>query len=66
MSNVRSGDKLAVKNGRYVCPVCGSTTQQTADLDTQAENLRLWCRKCKTKFITNIVDGQCSVVSRCP
>ena len=58
--------KLTIKKGRYVCPVCNQTTYQQADPGTNATGLLLWCRNCKSVFRVNIVDGQCSVVSRCP
>jgi len=66
LPNVRKGDMLNVKNGRYVCPVCMSRLDQPVSVLTQAENLPLWCRKCKSKIVVNIDSGRCSVVSRCP
>jgi len=62
--NNQSG-KLTIKDGMYVCPVCRQKTNQAASSDTQAMNLRLWCRHCKTVHIVNIISGQCSIVSRC-
>lgn len=56
--------RLSVKDGMYVCPVCRQKTNQAADPSTNAQNLRLWCRHCKTVHIVNIVFGQCSIVSR--
>lgn len=58
--------KLAVRDGRYVCPDCKQITHQVARRDTEAKNLLLWCRNCKAKFLVNIENGQCFVTSRMP
>lgn len=58
-------DKLVVKDGLYVCPNCKQKTHQAARKDTEAKNLLLWCRNCKAKFLVNIENGQCFVISRC-
>ncbi len=57
-------DKLKVRNGRYVCPFCGTATYQKASLETSAKNLILWCRRCKEEFQVNIDSGQCSLTAR--
>lgn len=64
MQNAKAAVTLAVKDGLYVCPVCKEKTQQAFDAATNATNLRLWCKKCKSVHYVNIVFGQCSVVSR--
>lgn len=64
MQTTVKADTLAVKDGLYVCPTCRQKTNQAADEATNAENLRLWCRNCKTTHIVNIVSGQCFVISR--
>lgn len=55
---------LTVKDGRVVCPNCKRKTDQAIRLDTKAENLELWCRRCKTSFIVNIELGACSSSTR--
>ena len=65
MQNKQQPVTLSVKDGLYVCPVCREKTQQAHDPSTNATNLRLWCKKCKSVHYVNIVFGQCSVVSRC-
>ena len=64
MQNVNRPVTLTVRDGLYVCPVCKEKTQQAFDPATNATNLRLWCKKCKSTHYVNIVFGQCSVVSR--
>ena len=64
LQSSRTPVTLAVKDGLYICPVCKEKTQQAFDPATNATNLRLWCKKCKSVHYVNIVFGQCSVVSR--
>lgn len=64
MQNGKKAVRLDVKDGLYVCPVCRSKTQQAFDPSTNASNLRLWCKQCKSVHYVDIVSGQCSVVSR--
>lgn len=64
MSSGAKSDILTIKDGLYVCPACKRKTNQAADVATNAENLRLWCRHCKAVYVVNIVRGQCSIVSR--
>ena len=56
---------LHVKAGLIVCPVCKNKTNQAMHPKTEATNLPLWCRTCKTQTIVNIANGQCYEVSRC-
>ena len=65
MQTGKNCDKLVVKDGLYVCPNCKQKTSQAAREDTEARNLSLWCRNCKAKFLVNIENGQCFVISRC-
>lgn len=58
--------KLNIKGGLIVCPVCRQKTNQSVRKDTQAKNLPLWCRTCKTLHYVNIVDGQCYLISQSP
>ena len=63
MQKQAGGRKLRIKNGRYVCPYCGTTMNQQARLETKAENLVLWCWKCKAEIKVNIDSGQCFVIA---
>ncbi|HWS43311.1 MAG TPA: cysteine-rich KTR domain-containing protein [Pseudoflavonifractor sp.] len=58
-------DKLRIRKGFIVCPVCKQPTNQAVRPDTSAQNLQLWCRNCKAVHVVNIDLGQCYVISRC-
>lgn len=60
MQKLQNGGKLCLKDGKVVCPICKRKTDQTVEPDTRAENLRLWCRRCKSSFVVNIDLGACS------
>lgn len=52
-------DRLVVKDGWLVCPVC----QRNKHLlrvrpETEARNLQIYCKDCKTELILNIDKGQ--------
>lgn len=64
MQSLKSPVTLAVKDGLYVCPVCKEKTHQAYDEATNATNLRLWCKKCKSVHYVNIVFGRAAVISR--
>ena len=66
MQTITKGAKLAIVKGRYVCPICKSKTHQEASPETSAQNLLIWCPKCKNTFCVNIDRGQCSYVSQRP
>lgn len=51
---------LRLKDGKIVCPCCKRKTDQAVSPGTRAENLELWCRRCKTSFVVNIEQGACS------
>ena len=58
-------DTLVVKDGWVTCPVC----QRNKHLlrvwpDTEARNLQVYCRTCRTELILNIDKGQ-SVQRQC-
>ncbi|WP_366916882.1 cysteine-rich KTR domain-containing protein [uncultured Oscillibacter sp.] len=57
--------KLAVKNGWIICPVCKQRTHQHVGPNVEAKGLELWCHRCKTVHVVNIVGGQCFLVSPC-
>ncbi len=58
--------KLFVKDGWITCPVCRRNRHlhRIAD-DTEARNLPVYCKDCKTEFILDIARGQ-SVERRSP
>lgn len=60
-----NSSKLIIKDRCIVCPACRQKTNQVVRPDTEAQNLQLWCRKCKAIHIVNIEHGQCYVISRC-
>lgn len=55
--------KLEVREGRIVCPICGTRTDQVILPDTQAVQLPVWCRKCKLRLLVTISDGECQCQS---
>lgn len=65
MKSAKLPDKLAVKDGLAVCPVCRGKTNQVIRPETKAENLQLWCPRCKRAFIVNIAFGQCCLIDQC-
>ena len=60
----KCGKLITVKDGYIVCPVCRFKTSQQLRSDTEAVNLRVWCRKCKQVTVVNIAHGQC-FLSQC-
>lgn len=59
MNGIKKSATLKVKDGRYACPNCQQRTYQEADPETEAKNLKLWCKHCKSGFYVNIAQGQC-------
>jgi len=58
--------KLAVENGWVVCPVCKRNHRLIrVKPETEAKELPVYCRDCKTEIILNIERGQ-SVERRSP
>ena len=58
--------KLVVKDGWIVCPVCKRNRHLHRIMpDTEAKNLPVYCKDCKTELILNIARGQ-SVERRSP
>jgi len=52
-------DKLIVKDGWVVCPVCKRNRRLLRITnDTEASGLPVYCRSCRTELILNIVRGQ--------
>ena len=58
------GKIVPTKDGYIVCPCCRFKTNQQLRQDTQAKNLRVWCRKCKQVTVVDIDNGQC-FLSQC-
>jgi hypothetical protein len=50
---------LEVRDGRIVCPVCGRLTDQPVLPETRADNLPLFCKRCKRRFVVRIENGSC-------
>ncbi|MCI6972345.1 MAG: cysteine-rich KTR domain-containing protein [Clostridiales bacterium] len=49
-----------MKNGFLVCPNCRRNRHlQKIDPDTEATNLPVYCRDCKTENRVDIREGQC-------
>lgn len=53
------GTMLPVQQGYLGCPYCGAGRLLKVLPETQAENLQVYCRKCKRELIVNIHKGQC-------
>ena len=64
MHTERERGKLIVRDGYVVCPSCKFNTTQRLRPDTEAKNLRVWCRKCKHVSVVDIERGQC-FLSQC-
>lgn len=53
------GTILPVEQSYLRCPYCGAGRLLKVLPETQAENLQVYCRKCKRELIVNIYEGQC-------
>ena len=54
------GKILTVRGGYLVCPNCRKNRHLIqVKPDTEARNLVLYCRVCKTEHIVDIVKGEC-------
>lgn len=52
--------KLTVKDGWLACPVCNRNIHLLKIRpDTQAQNLQVFCRTCRSEIVVNIEKGQC-------
>lgn len=50
---------LTVRDGYLVCPTCRRNKRlMKVNADTEAHNLIVYCRECKTEHIVDIVKGQ--------
>lgn len=43
-----------LKNNFILCPVCGGKTRTKIRPDTRAENLIVFCPKCKRESVVNV------------
>ncbi len=51
--------KLVVRNGWVICPVCRRNHRLLrVEPETEARDLPVYCRDCKTELILNIAKGQ--------
>lgn len=59
MQNAKNRDILPVVNGWIACPECRRNHRllKITD-DTEASNLRVYCRTCRTEIILDIARGQ--------
>ena len=52
--------KLVVENGWLICPNCNRNIHLLRIRpDTEARNLQVFCRGCRTEIVLNIGKGQC-------
>lgn len=52
--------RLTVKDGWVTCPVCGRNIHLLKIRPhTQAKNLQVFCRTCRSEIVMNIEKGQC-------
>lgn len=61
MQNQAFCDKLlTVRDGYLTCPTCKRNKRMLKiDADTEAHNLTVFCRDCKTEHKIDIAKGQC-------
>lgn len=59
LKSVQNSDRLSVKNGWISCPFCKRNHRLMRVLpETQARNLEVFCRDCKSTIILDIDQGQ--------
>lgn len=59
MIPARNGDKISTKDGWLTCPICKRNHRLMRVLpETQARNLEVFCRDCKSTIILDIDQGQ--------
>ncbi len=51
---------LDVRDGYLICPICRTNRRLLPiEPDTEAKNLRVYCRVCKKRIKLDISKGQC-------
>ena len=50
--------KLVVKDGWITCPVCRNKRLLRIEEETEAHDLQVYCRDCKTEIILDITRGR--------
>lgn len=50
--------KLVVKDGWIICPVCRNKRLLRIEEETEAHDLPVYCRDCKTEIILDIIRGR--------
>ena len=59
MQSTPTTGKLVVRNGWLICPVCKRNKHLLRiQPETEAKDLPVYCRDCKTEMIVNIDRGQ--------
>ena len=59
MQNAEKRDTLPVDQGWISCPICRRNRRLLrVEPDTEARNLRVWCRSCKSEVVLDIERGQ--------
>ena len=52
--------KLDTEDGWLICPICRRNRRLLRiHADTEARNLQLYCKTCKSEILVNIEKGQC-------
>lgn len=54
----QSSCKLVVKDGWITCPVCRNKRLLRIEEETEAHDLPVYCRDCKTEIILDITRGR--------
>lgn len=58
LQNQRETGKLVVKDGWITCPVCRNKRLLRIEEETEAHDLPVYCRDCKTEIILDITRGR--------
>lgn len=54
MPTIEKSDKLIVRDGWLMCPVCGKMKVLRLEAETTAHALPVYCRRCGQESIVNI------------